>query len=205
MSDQPTRRGRPPGRPPGRPAVRKIEVEGLQVDQHIEAAQQQFNQAAAVPKMAQNPRARAKARAAQLLDNIDFDASSDEFAIDMHDIPDGWTYEWKRHTVLNAEDPSHQMHLASTGWEPVPANRHPNMMPIGYNGAYIERKGMMLYERPAEITDRFRRRDEKEATSRVQAIEEQLTGAPSGHFERNNKGSPLAKINKTYERMAIPE
>jgi Kef-type K+ transport system membrane component KefB len=37
------------------------------------------------------------------------------------------------------------------GWETVDAKRHPEMMPKGYVGS-IEREGMLLCERPLEIT-----------------------------------------------------
>ena len=53
----------------------------------------------------------------------------DEFYIDPSDIPDGWSYEWKRRTVLGAEDPAYQVALARSGCEPVPTSRHPSYMP----------------------------------------------------------------------------
>lgn len=150
--------------------------------------------------------ARLEARTAALLQSVDMDTTgADEFFIDLDAVPEGWCYEWKRNTLLNQEDPSYQVELARMGWEPVPAERHPDMMPRGYRGVVIERKGMILMERPQEITDMIRRRDDKEARSRVQGMEDRLSGSPQGHFERSNKDQPLARIKRTVEPMEIPD
>src|ERR1700744_5880580 len=70
----------------------------------------------------EDPRERAARRAEEILAHRgNMDEGDDEFFIDQRAIPDGWSYEWKRHTILGAEDPSYQVHLARGGWEPVPA------------------------------------------------------------------------------------
>ena len=154
-----------------------------------------------------NPRARAAARAAQLRDHMKgAEDAPDEFFIDGGMVPDGWTYEWKRRTVMGAEDPSYQVQLARGGWEPVPADRHPEFMPRGWRGKEIERKGMVLMERPAEITADVRARERKAARGQVQAKEEQLNAAPPGQFDRVDQyGKPMAKVSKTYEAIPVPE
>ena len=78
-----------------------------------------------------DPRAAAKRRAAEILGTgADFDADGvDDFAVPAP--PDGWSYEWKRFSSMNMEDRSHQNHVKSTGWQPVPATRHPEMMEAG--------------------------------------------------------------------------
>lgn len=185
-------RGRPLGRPPMRTTV--------QADPQLAA-----REAPIAPVREQSSQARAKARAAQLLEVVDMEAGNDDFYFDVSQIPDGWSYEWKRHTTYNAQDPAYQVQLAQMGWEPVPAARHPLMMPVGYAGAYIERKGMILMERPEEITRRVRARDERSALDQVRMNQEKLTGAPQGQFERNNKGDSLVKIKRSYEPIPIPE
>lgn len=154
-----------------------------------------------------DPRARAEARAAQLQDQLrQMDEAPDEFAIDSSIVPDGWTYEWKRRTVLGAEDPSYQVQLARGGWEAVPADRHPEFMPRGWRGREIERKGMVLMERPASITAQVRERERRNARFQVQAKEEQLNAAPPGQFDRVDQyGKPMAKVGKTYEAIPVPE
>ena len=107
--------------------------------------------------------------------------------------------------VLNQEDPSYQVHLARMGWEPVPAGRHPEMMPAGTTSKTIERKGMVLMERPSEITNESRMISLRRARGQVRAKEEQLAAAPAGQFERSNKDASLVKVKKSYEAMPIPE
>jgi len=155
----------------------------------------------------ESPRDRAARKAAELRAhrNGEMDDGTDEFFVEPGIIPDGWTYEWKTKTILGAEDPAHQVKLARDGWEAVPASRHPEMMPAGYKGVEITRKGMVLMERPSEITEEVRTLELRRARLQVRAKEEQLSAAPAGHFERSNKGNELSKIKKGYEAMPIPE
>ena len=159
------------------------------------------------PVAEESPRERAARKAAELRAhrNGDMDDGTDEFFVEPGIIPDGWTYEWKTKTVLGAEDPAHQVKLARDGWEPVPASRHPDMMPAGYKGVEITRKGMVLMERPMEITEEVRQMELRRARLQVRAKEEQLSAAQPGQFERSNKGNDLVKVKKGYEAMPIPE
>lgn len=79
------------------------------------------------------------------------------------------------------------------------------MMPYGYKGNEITRKGMVLMERPSEITDEVRQLEYRRARLQVRAKEEQLSAAGPGQFERSNKGNDLVKVKKGYEAMPIPE
>jgi hypothetical protein len=156
---------------------------------------------------AETPRERAARRTAELRghDTDIGDDYNDEYYIELGIIPDGWSYEWKARTILGAEDPAHQVALARKGWESVPASRHPELMPIGYKGAEITRKGMVLMERPLEITQEAQRRLLLAARTQMRDKEAQLTQAKSNEFDRTNKGDPLVKINKKYEAIPIPE
>lgn len=160
------------------------------------------------PVVEESPRERAARRAAELREhrNGDLDDGTDEFYIEPGVIPDGWTYEWKVRTILGAEDPAHQVKLARDGWESVPLSRHPEMMPAGYKGGNeITRKGMVLMERPSEITSEVRAMELRRARLQVKAKEEQLSASRPGEFERSNKGDDLVKVRKSYEAMPIPE
>lgn len=156
----------------------------------------------------ESPRERAARRVAELRGHdVDVgDDGTDEYYIELGIIPDGWSYEWKTRTILGAEDPAHQVSLARKGWEPVPAKRHPELMPMSYTGTEITRKGMVLMERPLEITQEAQRRLLLAARSQMRDKEAQLSQpSKSGEFERTNKGDPLVKINKKYESIPIPE
>lgn len=155
-----------------------------------------------------DPMERARRRAAELREHSSFDPGGDKFAFDLSIVPPGWSYEWKRFTVLGATDPSYQVSLAQRGWEAVPAHRHPEMMPLGYDGATIDRDGQRLMERPLTITEDARDREKQEARELVRGKEQQITGNPAGDnspFERDNKGKPLNAIKKSYEAMEIPK
>lgn len=147
-------------------------------------------------------------RAAEIRSGFDggnMDEGTDDFFIEQEKIPDDWTYEWKRFTVLNQEDPSYQVQLRRQGWEPVPAARHPEMMPVGSKDPTIIRKGMILMERPTAITEELRQIDKKRARDQVRVKEQQLNEAPQGQFERDNKGNKLASVKKSYEAMPVPD
>ncbi|MEN6608593.1 MAG: hypothetical protein ABFD60_15210 [Bryobacteraceae bacterium] len=151
---------------------------------------------------------RAKRRAAELRGHIDgVEDSTDEFFVPPEIIPDGWTYEWKRKMVLNKEDPSYAVQLSREGWEAVPLNRckrHRAMMPQGWDGPTIERHGMILMERPAEITQEYRNIELRRARAQVRQKEEQLSSTPDGTLTRNDpRVSP--KIKKSYSPVEIPE
>lgn len=156
------------------------------------------------PLRAEDPRERAARRAAEVRANIgDMDEGEDEFRAPP--APDGWAYEWKRKTVLGAEDPAYQVELARKGWDPVPASRHPSYMPDKGNHVSIERKGMILMERPLELVEESKAIELRKARNQVRHKETQLNSAPDGQFERDNKGAPLTKIKKSYEAIPIPK
>lgn len=149
---------------------------------------------------------RARKKAAQIREHRggnDLDAV-DRFAVDQNIIPDGWSYEWKRKTLLGKEDPAYQVELARAGWEPVPADRHPETMPMGGNFNTIERDGMILMERPKELTDEARQVEYRRARNQVRAKEQQLTSAPDGTMTRDH-ARVRPQISKGYEPMPVPK
>lgn len=157
------------------------------------------------PQREEDSRARAAKRLAELRkhggDDVD---ASDKYGIDPRMVPDGWSYEWKRKSLWGKEDPQYEVALTRGGWEPVPASRHPEMMPKGTFNT-IERDGMVLMERPVELTQEARDKELRRARMQVRAKEEQLNDAPAGTFERANKDSSMAKVKKSYESMPIPK
>ncbi len=153
-----------------------------------------------------DPRAAATRRAAEIMGNLgNLDTGSDEFYVDPNSVPDGWTYEWKRKTVMGQEDPAYQVSLARTGWEPVPTKAHPEMMPGNGNHPIIERKGQILMMRPQEITDQVRYIDSQRAKGQVQVKIEQLAGTPEGGLGHRNHPSVKPKISKSYEAIPVPK
>lgn len=158
------------------------------------------------PKMREDsPRDRAKKRAEELRAHLGgLDEGTDDFYLDPEMIPDGWTYQWKRHTIYGQEDPAYQVQLARAGWAPVPASRHPEMMPVGATDGVILRKGMLLMECPTEIVDERRAIDLRRAREQVRHKEEQLAGTPDGTMTRDH-ARVRPNIKKGYEPIPVPE
>tara|TARA_R110000868_G_scaffold87298_8_gene244319 strand:- start:1257 stop:1814 length:558 start_codon:yes stop_codon:yes gene_type:complete len=147
---------------------------------------------------------RAARRAAELRGHLgEMDEGTDKFYVPPDIIPDGWTYEWKRMTIYNQADPSHQVQLARMGWEAVPTSRHPEMMPMSGDHPYIARDGMILMERPTEIVNEARAASLREARMQVRHKEEQIAGTPDGTMTRDH-ARVKPKISKGYEPIPIP-
>lgn len=166
-------------------------------------------QAAPAPVALEDSRTRAARRAAELREHLgDMDDGEDEFYIDLKCIPDGWSYEWKREEVLGQKNSAYDVSLRRKGWEEVPASRHPDMMPNDYVDGPIRRKGMILMERPLEITTEAREIEARKARAQVRQKEVQLNGSPAGQnspFDNTNKGSPLVNIRKSYEPLVVAD
>jgi hypothetical protein len=158
------------------------------------------------PMREEDSRARAARKAAELRAHGALNEDSiDKFSVPQDYIPDGWEYEWKRKTVLGAEDPAYVVSTARAGWEPVDASRHPDFMPKGWKGA-IERDGMILMERPKEIGDDARARERRKAQLQVGHKEAQLNSAPDGTLPRDADPRTRARINKGWEAgIPVPE
>lgn len=155
------------------------------------------------PKAASRGLREAAIRAEQIRKKMEDDGSNidfhDDFYIDPRKIPDGWDYNWKRHTTANMPDPAYERDLLQAGWEPVDTSRHPEMMPPRSSGPII-RKGMMLMERPKEISDMAKQRELASARELVHNKERELGLTPSGTFQRDNRTG----VKKSYGPVDIP-
>lgn len=128
---------------------------------------------------------------------------ADKFHIDASSIPEGTSYEWKRHTVYGQEDPSYNVMLREQGWEPVSADRHPELVSDGYSGPII-RDGQILMERPMELTREAQEEDRAMAREVVNVKKQQIGQAPSGTMTRDAPGLQN-KVRTTYEAIAIDD
>jgi len=151
---------------------------------------------------------RARRRTAELSGQLEHvNEGGDKYYVAPDMIPEGWSYEWKRRLLLGAEDPSHMVELARSGWEPVPLNRdnkHLAMMPANWPGNTIERDGMVLMERPAEVVEEARRRLDYLARKQVRDKEAQIAGTPDGTLTRDH-AQARPQIKKSYEAIPVPK
>ena len=121
-------------------------------------------------------------------------------------VPDGMRYNWKTLSVFGAQQSRRYGRYQATGWEPVPASRHPGLFtPKGYEGE-IEYDGLILMEKPEELCRQTEAREYKKAREQVQAKEQQLRGGDVGTTldSRHKTALQSNKINKSYERIDIP-
>lgn len=122
----------------------------------------------------------------------------DKFHIDPSLVPPGWSYEYKRKLLVGQEDPSYMNSLYRNGWEEVAQSRHPNIL--------VEQGGMVLMERPKELTDERQAANTRLARNAMRAKEEQLGMAPSGTLPRDTPNARAAShIRRTYEPGPIPD
>src|SRR5262249_14076369 len=101
-------------------------------------------------------------------------AMDDPFYIPLDEIPEGSSYEWKRFSVHGQEDPFYLAQMRNQGWEPVDPRRHPNWVPPGYSQSSIVKAGLILMERPQELTDEAKREARQMAVSQISEAEERL-------------------------------
>lgn len=112
----------------------------------------------------------------------------------------GRTLEWKRYTVYGQQDAAHEMELRDAGWEPVYAYQLPGMMPAAHKGPIV-RDGLMLMERPEELTAQARAEERMEANERIVNNERRLGLAPPGELTRDHP-DVQPRIRQTIEPMA---
>lgn len=126
-----------------------------------------------------------------------------KFHIPPEQIPLGISYQWNNHTIFGQEQHSTNAYMQAQGWEPVPATRHPHLMPPGYDGPIII-DGQILVERPAELTNEALQEQLDKARGEVRLKEEQLNGTPPGTFQRVREDG-TNEFNKINRRIEAPE
>ena len=136
------------------------------------------------------------------VDDEDSDVYLDRFYAES---PPGWTYEWKTHTVFNKTFPHYSNQLLRTGWSPVPAGRHRELLFPEYEGESIIVDGLMLMERPKELTDRRRLRERIKATDQVRNSEAKLSDAPPGTAPRDQHRKTSPRVGSTVGPIGIPD
>lgn len=104
--------------------------------------------------------------------------SEDKFYIPLDEIPEGSSYEWKRWSVSGQHDPFYIAEMRQQGWEPVSPKTHPNWVPPGYNEPHILKEGMILMERPMELTEEARRELRQLSKTQVKEAEQRLGMTP---------------------------
>ena len=213
MENTPKPRGRP-GRKPSqlkqaKPLPETPVVIGTEMANVAEPApipptvSQSMDRPSMRPPLREDSRAAAARRADEILQRLGstFETSQDEFAAPP--APEGWVYQYKQKSVLGQENPGRYARMLDMGWEHVPADRHPELMPGQKDAAIVERKGMYLMQRPATIEKMAQQRDQKVARDQMRQKSQQLSEAPVGHFERNHP-AVRPRVSSDFSSIAGP-
>lgn len=155
----------------------------------------------------------AKMRAAPNWENLDQVASEtpDRLHIDPSLIPDGYSLMWAADSIRGQPAPEYRRSFEKGGWTPVyqddfDGQFNGRFMLKGQDGE-INLDGMVLMARPKQLTDAAERREKRKAFEQVAIKEQALTGGELPVTLDAGHKSALAtnKINRSYERIEIPE
>lgn len=131
----------------------------------------------------------------------------DKFYVPPELIPDGFSVEWKRMTVLGKRTPdqnTYERNLAKTRWEPVSLAAHPSFRKLvskSFDGDSIENEGMILMIRPTVISEKVRQIQKYKADSQLKDKMAQLGQAGPGEAPRR-----ITELSKSYEpTLEVPE
>lgn len=96
--------------------------------------------------------------------------------IDRTQIPDDLEYFWARESCLGMLDDSRMTELLMSGWEPVPADRHPKWAAPALPGrkapedGLIRRGGLILMQIPKHVWEARREEQRREALDQIQGV-----------------------------------
>jgi hypothetical protein len=140
---------------------------------------------------------------APVVDRLERRSNRDQWAFDIpkHKIPEGTSYEFKATHILNEPNTTHMMGLALDHWRPVPAGRHPELVPPGTDPTSpLVVKNMTLMERPQYLTDEARAEDHRNALEPVNTMRQKL-----GEKVVDAGGIQINKLHRSMERSEIPD
>jgi hypothetical protein len=141
----------------------------------------------------------AELRAQEILDSLDgSETGTNELNIPANLAPPGWRYQLRAETVAGMENRHHMLGLYRTGWRPVPASRHPWLMPAGHEGPIVI-KGLMLMELPEVLVEQRYARENREALDQLRNSEKRLSEAPPNTAPRDNPLTPTI-VNREIMR-----
>jgi hypothetical protein len=122
--------------------------------------------------------------------------SDDVYYINPEDVPNGMSWEWKRRTYVGKEDTPYQAKLAMNGWEAVDGSAVPQ---FGISAGEVDIGGLVLMQRPKEMTDEARHEDYTTATGQVKTQFNRLEDVrevPANTLPRDNRGRPLSSVRR---------
>lgn len=180
---EPRRVGRPRTNP-------QVEIDPTQFESNEALAEATGTPEAPMPRKERSTRRRKR-------NNID------PLHIDPNLIPEGMTYEWKVETVMGMEAEAEMVDAQEYGgWSFVPSSRkgHERLGQRKYReGNRIGHGGLVLMERPKELTEEARAEDAEAAAAQVGTQMRRLQLTSRGEMDR-----VVQKRNRSYEAYQEP-
>lgn len=155
---------------------------------------------------ASDPQEAARIRAAEVLAQLgDSLGEEDKFFVPPELKHPDWDMQWVRWSVYNQEDPGHISSHQRTGWEFVPAKRpgFERFLPRNWKEDFILKDGMVLMERPMEVSAVIEKRQLGAARERIRIAELRNGQSPPGTLPRDNNGRPIAVNGVSGARRTI--
>jgi hypothetical protein len=126
--------------------------------------------------------------------------SGDKFHIDKIDIPEGMSYQWIAVTVVGAEQRNSLAGFVQNGWTAVPMSRYPGRYgPEKENGPILI-DGLMLHERPEELTEEAINEGIKASRDLIKTRNDQFTPKLPGALSPRHRGTGL-RASRSIEGM----
>jgi hypothetical protein len=126
--------------------------------------------------------------------------NEDIFFLPVDEIPADLSYEWKRYSNVGEVNPFYIAQMREQGWEPVPPSRHPSWVPPGYKEPHIIKSGLILMDRPIELTKEAQREQRQLAVRQIREAEQRLGRTPEGQLSRDADERVKPRITKEWNR-----
>jgi hypothetical protein len=152
------------------------------------------------------PRGKFRTRSGEILSFRSTDGSQYDIPEDLKE--DGWTYQWQAHTVYN--EPSNDLsQMYANGWRYVTSKSRVGQFFLlpGENVDCIVRGGLVLMERPAELTAMYIEETDAKTRFQYQTLMDKSSDlvVPDG-FDRRGKQVKrerrLVRASKVAEELA---
>ena len=127
--------------------------------------------------------------------------SNDPFYIPPEVVPNHYSYEFKRHSVVNQTDATYEAELQRNGWRVVNHETHPGVFaPIGSKGPIMVR-GLMLMRRPMILTEQAREDDRRRSVDQERSKRASFEEAAMRGLQSN---SPPPGIKPAINKAVMP-
>ena len=127
--------------------------------------------------------------------------------INFQNIPKDISLNWKLFTANGKEYPFYLQAMRKQGWEPVNPQEHPDwlMLPPGYKEDVVIVDGLILMERPIELTNQARAEERQLARRQIREAEQRLGVTPKDTMTRDHEAVKPKVIREMMRPIAIED